>query len=275
MSTFKGKHVLITGGAKGIGFLMGKQLLEQHIQKLIIWDLDPQKLTAAVDKLQNHKNKISTYTVDVSNPDQVYQTAQKVLDDHTKLDILINNAGIVAGKMFHEQSREEIERTIRVNLLGAMHTTRAFLPHMIKQSAGYIVNIASAAALMPNPKMSVYASSKWGLTGWSESLRVELEQQDAGINITTVQPSYINTGMFEGVKPPLLTPLLDAEIIAGRIINAIEKNKIHLREPFMVKLLPFLKGVLPTRIFDFLAGKLFRVYNSMDNYENSSREEAF
>lgn len=275
MPTFKDKNVLITGGANGIGFLMGKQLLDQHIHKLIIWDVDSQSLTTAIDRLQSYKNKISTYTVNVSNPEQVYQAARKVLDDYPKLDLLINNAGIVTGKMFHKQSREEIERTIRVNLLGAMHTTRAFLPRMINQGSGHIVNIASAAGLMANPKMCVYAGSKWGLTGWSDSLRVELEQQESGINVTTVQPSYINTGMFEGVKPPMLTPVLNAEEISSRIINAIEKKKIHLREPFMVKLLPFLKGVLPTRIFDFLAGKLFRVYHSMDSFENRSGEKTF
>jgi short-subunit dehydrogenase len=119
---------------------------------------------------------------------------------------------------------------------------------------------------MANPKMSVYAGSKWGVIGWSESLRLELES-NSNINVTTVEPSYINTGLFKGVSPPLLTPLLDAEDIAKKIISAIQKDKIHLREPFMVKVLPFLKGILPTRAFDFVAGRLFQVYHSMDTFK--------
>lgn len=272
MSTFKDKYILITGGAKGLGFLMGRRALQRQAKKIIIWDIDSEGLNKAAEKLQSFGNKILTYKVNVAKPDQIYQTAQKVLNDIPRVDILINNAGIVVGKEFHTQSRKKIAQTIRINLLGAMHTTRAFLPQMLEHEHGHIVNIASAAGLMPNPKMSVYASSKWGMVGWSESLRIEQEQQKSGINVTTVEPSYINTGMFAGITSPMLTPVLDAQKLSERIIQAIEKNKIHLREPFMVKLLPFIKGVLPTKIFDFIAGKIFGAYHSMDTFENRSTE---
>jgi short-subunit dehydrogenase len=272
MSSIKGKHILITGGASGIGFLMGRQALNHGAQKLIIWDIDEQRLSEATDKLPSNSGQVHTYNVDVSDPDQVYQTASNVLEKHSRVDILINNAGVVTGKNFTQHSREDIENTIGVNLLAAMHTTRAFLPSMIDRQSGHIVNIASAAGLMANPNMSVYASSKWGMIGWSESLRIELNQQNAGIPVTTIEPSYINTGMFDGVKPPLLTPFLDANDIAGRIINAIEQNKIHLRAPFMVKLIPFLKGILPTKVFDFVAGRLFQVYHSMDTFKGRTSE---
>jgi hypothetical protein len=69
------------------------------------------------------------------------------------------------------------------------------------------------------------------------------------------------------VSPPVLIPLLDATDIAKKIIRAVQKDNIHLREPFMVKILPFLKGVLPTRVFDFVAGRLFQVYHSMDTFK--------
>jgi hypothetical protein len=114
--------------------------------------------------------------------------------------------------------------------------------------------------------MSVYAGSKWAVTGWSESLRIELEKMKKGVQVTTVQPGYIDTGMFEGVKAPLLTPILKPEKIALKIIRAVEKNKVTIRSPFMVKLTPFLKGVLPQRTFDFVAGKIFGVYSTMDSF---------
>ncbi len=267
MSSFKNKQILITGGAGGMGMIMGKRILKEDPSRLIIWDLDHNKLNNAENELSQYQEKILTCQVDVSVPDQIYQAAKAVLDQISHLDILINNAGIVVGKRFAEHSQDEVEQSINVNLLGMMHTTRAFLPGMIDRKSGHIVNIASAAGLMPNPQMTVYAGSKWGAIGWSESLRVELAQQQAGVNVTTVEPSYINTDMFKGVTPPLLTPILKAEEISDRIIKAIQQNKIHLRAPFMVKLLPFLKGILPTKVFDFLAGQCFQAYHAMDTFQ--------
>jgi len=266
MSAIKNKHILITGGASGIGRLMAQQMLKKQARKVIIWDIDNEKLDELSRKFSNHQHRLLTYPVDVSDPDQIYATAEKVLEQVAGIDILINNAGIVVGKPLADQSAKEIQRTIAINLLGVIHTARAFLPDMQRQGSGHIVNIASAAGLMGNPRMSVYAGSKWGIIGWSESLRLELEQQESGIRVTTVEPSFINTGMFAGVKPPLLTPLLEPIDIANKIIRAIDRNAVHLRAPFMVKFLPFLKGVLPTRAFDFVAGKLFRVYHSMDTF---------
>jgi short-subunit dehydrogenase len=266
MSTFKNKHILITGGAGGIGFLMGREALKHKARKLIVWDISEDNIANCRDLLSGYSDRLFTYPVDISDPDQVYQTAEQVLAKHRHIDILINNAGTVVGGDFSTHSRSNIERLIRINLLGTMHATRSFLDTMINRKKGHIVNIASAAGRMANPNMSVYAGSKWGLIGWSESLRLELKTHPH-INVTTVEPSYINTGLFEGVSPPALTPLLDAEKIAKKIISAVQKDKIHLREPFMVKILPFLKGILPTRMFDFVAGRLFQVYHSMDTFK--------
>ncbi|PAU95192.1 short-chain dehydrogenase [Aliifodinibius salipaludis] len=266
MSTFKNKHILITGGAGGIGFLMGREALKHDAKKLIIWDINEDNISESLASLSDYSERIFTYKVDISDPDQIYQSAEQVLAEHHHVDILINNAGTVVGGDFSDHSNGDIDKLIRINLLGTMHTTRTFLESMINRGQGHIVNIASAAGRMANPGMSVYAGSKWGVIGWSESLRLELES-NANINVTTVEPSYINTGLFEGVSPPVLTPLLDAEEISKKIIYAIQKDKIHLREPFMVKILPFLKGILPTRIFDFVAGRLFQVYHSMDTFK--------
>ena len=267
MSSFKNKTVLITGGASGIGLLMGKRVLEEKAAHLIIWDVNDKNINQAKKKLQKYRGQVDVHRVDIARPDEIQKAARQVAEQFSQVDFLINNAAIVAGKSFEEHSTEDINCTIAVNLTGAMHVTNAFLPAMIKNHSGHIVNIASAAGLMANPKMSVYAASKWGVIGWSESLRIELEQKQAGLRVTTVEPSYINTGMFAGVKPPLLTPLLEPEEISAAIIRAVQQNKILLRKPFMVKMIPLLKGILPSRMFDFIAGKLFSVYSSMDSFE--------
>lgn len=272
MSSFNDKYVLITGGAGGIGLLMGKRALSEGAEKLIVWDIDRHRLQQLPDHFANNSSRLQKYRVDVSDPDQIYEARKQLLSELPRIDILINNAGTVVGKRFAEQNPDEITRTISINLLGAMHTTRAFLPDMIQNDYGHIVNVASASGFLGNPQMSVYASSKWGMIGWSESLRLELKE-NKGVKITTIEPSFIKTGLFAGVTPPLLTPLLEPEDISRRIIEAVKKDKIHLRAPFMVKLLPLLKGALSTRMFDFVAGKLFGVYRSMDTFDGRENSE--
>ncbi|MFD2531318.1 SDR family oxidoreductase [Gracilimonas halophila] len=266
MSSFKNKIVLITGGASGIGLLMGQKSLERGAEKLIIWDVNEEALIKAASKLTRKGYSLSTDVVDVSDHQRVLKMTEKVLEEHGRVDIIFNNAGIVAGKNFEEHSMESIKKTMDVNSLGMMYVARAFLPSMKKHGDGYIINIASAAGLTPNPGMTVYAASKWAAVGWSESLNLELEKTGSSVKVLTVMPSYINTGMFAGVTAPLLMPLLDPDDITTKILDAVERGKARLREPFMVKLTPFIRGILPAKVYDFVAGKIFGVYGSMDSF---------
>ncbi|HET8865920.1 MAG TPA: SDR family oxidoreductase [Gracilimonas sp.] len=273
MSSFKNKIVLITGGARGIGLLMGEKSLARGANKLIIWDVDEKALQEAGSKLTKQGYTVVTDTVDVSDHESVLKSAKKVLKEHDRVDILFNNAGIVSGKDFDEHSMESIKKTMDVNSLGIMYVARAFLPEMIKNGDGYIINIASAAGLTPNPGMAVYAASKWAAVGWSESLNLELQKKGTPVKVLTVMPSYINTGMFAGVTAPLLMPLLDPDDITTKILDAVESGKDRLREPFMVKLTPFIRGVLPSKVYNFVAGKIFGVYNSMDTFTGRKKED--
>jgi short-subunit dehydrogenase len=273
MSSFKNKIVLITGGASGIGLLMGQKALDRGAEKLIIWDVNEEALLNAASILTKQGYSVSTYVVDVSDHQHVLKTAEKVLEEHGRVDILFNNAGIIAGKNFEEHSMESIKKTMDVNSLGMMYVARALLPSMKQQGGGYIINIASAAGLTPNPGMTVYAASKWAAVGWSESLNLELEKTGTSVKVLTVMPSYINTGMFAGVTAPLLMPLLDPDDITTKILDAVERGKVRLREPFMVKLTPLIRGILPAKVYDFVAGKIFGVYGSMDSFIGRKKKD--
>lgn len=272
MASFSGKTVLVTGGANGIGLLMGKKALERGAKHLVIWDIDEDQIIAAASGLMNAGYSVSTNVVDVSRPEQVSETAHKVLLDYDSVDILFNNAGIIVGKSFDEHTPEDISRTIGINAMGLMFVANAFLPAMMEKSKGHIVNITSAAGLTPNPGMAVYAASKWAAVGWSESLRLELKKGYPDIRVLNVMPSYINTGMFDGVKAPLMMPLLNPDTIVDKIIRAVERNKLHLKAPFMVKTTMFFRGVLPTALYDFIAGNIFKVYESMDTFTGRKNE---
>lgn len=267
MTKIKDRCVLITGGASGIGKLIAKRCLEAKAYKVILWDINEVNLLKTKSHFANLGYTVDVDVVDVSNLEDIEKAAKRVKDTYTTVDILFNNAGIVVGKPFVEHSHRDIAKTISINTSALMHIAKEFLPGMVDQCEGHLINIASASGLISNPNMSVYAASKWAVIGWSDSVRLEMERDKTGVKVTTVLPGYISTGMFDGVKAPLLTPILTPDFIVDKIMEGVRKNEVMLQEPFMVKSVPLLKGILPTRMFDFVAGKIFGVHSTMDTFK--------
>lgn len=266
MTKIRDKTILVTGAASGLGKLFALRCLEKGAKQAILWDINEAALNETSAQLERKGYNVHPYVVNVMNIEDIEWAAKDIANHVGKVDILFNGAGIVVGKSFVEHSDKEIQRTINVNVLGVMRVCKAFLPAMLAEDSGHIINIASAAGLVPNPNMSVYAASKWAVVGWSESLRLELEAMANEVRVLTVTPSYINTGMFDGVKAPLLTPMLTPNDVVNKIIRSVENNDIILRAPMIVNYVPFLRGVLPTRMFDFVADKI-GVYESMDAFK--------
>ena len=263
------KIVLITGGASGIGRIMGEMALKKGAKALVIWDINQANIDATIGELKAF-GKVVGYRVDVSNYEVVAKSYQQVKNEVGNVDILINCAGIItSNKTFDLCSPEEIDRTIQVNTLAPMYVARQVLPDMIARNSGHICNIASAGGMLANPKMSVYAASKWAAIGWSDSVRIELQDRKSQVRVTTIAPYYITTGMFDGVQSKVF-PLLNPEKVSERIIGAIEDNKKML---MLMKWIPqphhfirLLQGLLPMRVFDWLLGEVLGIYHTMDNF---------
>lgn len=269
IDTLAGATVLITGATMGMGRMYARLAVNDHAAHVILWDIDAKALEAAAADLRGAGSRIHTQVVDVGRLESIEAAAGHVRTGVGAPDILINNAGIVRGKYFWEHDqRTDIAATMDVNTLAPMHITREFLPAMIARGrTSRIVNVASAAGLLANPRMSVYAASKWAVNGWSDSLRLELEQ--AGhehINVTTFCPSYIKTGMFEGARGPLLAPLLEPGPVAERVWRAMKEGTPLLMVPWTVKLGAALRGLLPIAAWDTVAGRVFGVYKSMEHF---------
>ncbi len=263
MTQIAGKKVLVTGGAMGMGRLFAERCLERGAACVVLWDIDGARLATAAKEL-GEKGTVHIAVVNVSDPDAIIAAAEDTLRSIGPIQILFNNAGVVVGKSFGEHSHQDIERSVGVNVNGVMHVARAFLPSMFEARDGHIVNMASAAGLTPNPNMSVYAATKWAVLGWSESLRLELEPR--GLHVTTVCPSYVDTGMFEGAKAPMLTPILKPDNVVEQVLRGVESDRIILRLPGIVNLLPLLRGILPARLFDWIVGRGFGIYGSMERF---------
>lgn len=263
---FKGKTVLITGGASGIGKIMGRKVLERGARHLIIWDINEAGMNDVKAEFSSFKANVSGYKVDISKLGDIQENAQKVKSEIGDVDVLINNAGIVVGKYFHEHSHTDISRTMAINTDAIMHITLEFLPEMIQRNSGSVCNICSSAGLISNPKMSVYAASKWAAVGWSDSLRLEMEQLQKSISVTTIMPFFINTGMFDGVKSKLL-PILEPEPTSERIIKAIEKNTKMLAMPLPYWFIRLSQGGLPLTVFDWVMRNIFGIYDTMKDFK--------
>lgn len=269
LQTLAGSTVLITGAAMGMGKMYAQLAVKDHASHVILWDVNAELLAETARELEGKGSVIHTHVVDVSKLENIERAAEDVRAQSGPPDVLINNAGIVRGKYFWEHDqRADIAATMNINTLALMHITREFLPAMIERGRpSRIVNVASAAGLLANPRMSVYSSSKWAVIGWSDSLRLELTQ--AGhrhVAVTTFCPSYIKTGMFEGARGPLLTPLMEPQVVVERVWKAMKEGQPMLMMPWTVKLSTALRGVLPLAAWDVVAGRVFGVYKSMEHF---------
>lgn len=249
---------------------MGRMALERGAATLIIWDVNRTNLDLVLAEFATI-GAVRGYIVDIADTQAVAECYERVKRDVGRVDILINNAGIVtSNSTFDRLSIDEILRTMTINATAQMVVARQVLPDMIARNEGHICNIASAAGLIANPRMSVYAASKWAVVGWSDSLRIELHEAGSAVRVTTVTPYFINTGMFDGVRSRIL-PVLDPEYASRTIIRAIERNTdfkciIRMVVPLSMHFVRLMQGLLPTRLFDYLFGRVFGIFHTMDNF---------
>ena len=265
MTKIKNNCILITGGASGIGRIMGRMALEKGARQLVIWDIN-QTSIEATEKEFSQLGKVKGYRIDISDKEAVAKTFALTCKECGDIDILINCAGIItSNRSFAEMSQEEIDRTMAINASAPMTISLQALPSMLRRNHGHICNIASAAGFIANPKMSVYAASKWAMIGWSDSLRVELQEAKSNVHVSTIAPYYINTGMFDGVRSRII-PILKPEWVAKKILKAIEKNKKISSWPLGYHLIRTLQAILSLRGLDLLC-KVLGIYNALDHFK--------
>jgi short-subunit dehydrogenase len=256
MHTLDGKRVLITGAAAGIGRSLAQRFAAEG-SHLLLTDIDDARLRAAVDTLLADGHHAWAHALDVTDADQIRTLSDAVHEQVGPIDVLVNNAGVVFGGAFLDVPIESHITTLRVNTLGPIMLTHAFLPDLISREDAHLVNIASAAGYLAVPLLTTYAASKWAALGFSESIQAELvELGHRHVHVTAVCPGYVSTGMFEGATAPLLTPWLTPDQIADKVVEAVLHNRTHVREPFMVKTIPVLKGLLPETGVNAITQKL-------------------
>jgi len=192
----KDKAILITGGSRGLGLVMARQLIEAGA-RLAICARDEIVLELARIELEQQGGQVLALPCDVTDRSQVEQMVQQVRDRFGAIDILINNAGMdIVGPM-GEMTMQDYDDTMKLHFWAPLYTTYAVLPQMLQRQAGRIVNISSIGGKVIFPHMLPYCASKFALTGLSEGMRTELAKE--GIAVTTVCPGFIRTGVLDRV----------------------------------------------------------------------------
>ncbi|HSV40179.1 MAG TPA: SDR family NAD(P)-dependent oxidoreductase [Nocardioidaceae bacterium] len=275
MKTVSGKLVLITGAAMGMGKMFAQRAVEEGAAGVILWDLNESALKETAEELRTAGGTVHEYVVDVSSRVAVADAAGRVRAEVGDPEIVLNNAGIVRGnKYFWECDPSDSELTIQVNSLAPMYVAHEFLPGMIAADGECrLVNIASSAGFVANPRMASYAASKWAAIGFSDSVRIELEQAGHDhVKITTVCPYYVKTGMFDGAKAGLLLPLLEPEDVVNTTWKRMKKGSAFVIMPKTVLLNESIKGLVPTPLRDLLVGKVFGVHKTMDDFKGRPQD---
>ncbi|WP_327098410.1 SDR family oxidoreductase [Nocardia vinacea] len=269
LDTVADKKVLVTGAAMGLGKLFAERAVREGAAAVVLWDINETALKETAVELSGRGVAIHHYVVDVSAQDAISEAAAAVRADVGDIDILINNAGIVRGNSYFWETtdRADIDKTMAINSLAPMYITLEFLPAMVRGTGtARVMTIASSAGLVSNPRMSVYAASKWAALGWSDSVRIELEQAGHDhVQITTVCPTYINTGMFNGAKGFLFTPILEQDDVVDASWREMKAGTALVILPWTSRLNKALSGLLPIKLRDLFLNSV-GVYHSMDEF---------
>jgi uncharacterized protein len=215
----KSKTVLISGGNSGLGFEIAKQLVKKNYQ-VIILGKDKNKLIQATKKLASAS--VSYLVCDLRSVRNIKKIESKLLE----VDILINCAGIIAYQPLEKQDQENILDIINVNLLGTILLTKAVYPSMKKRNEGTILNVSSTSGLPTggSASQSVYIASKFGVTGFTDALKKDVEAEKINIKVLGFYPGGMNTKLFAKSGTPKDTSnFMDPKEVAKIAVFMIER----------------------------------------------------
>ena len=199
MKDFEGKVAAVTGAASGIGRALAVELARRRCH-VAISDVDTDGLDRTAAMARRSGVDVSTWELDVADRQAVHAWADKVVAEHGTVNLVVNNAGVALGATVEGMSYDDFDWLMGVNFWGVVHGTKAFLPHLRSAGEGHIVNISSVFGLIGIPSQSAYNAAKFGVRGFTEALRVELDMQGGAVSCTTVHPGGIKTNIARSAR---------------------------------------------------------------------------
>ena len=233
---------VVTGGSSGIGAAVAR-LLTGRGWHCVLLARGPERLAAVADELGAEQE-----VCDVGDRGAVEQTAAAIIARHSKIDLLVNNAGIPGHAGFLDAEPERIENVARINYLGGVWCVRAFLPALEAARPAHVVNVVSVAGTVSGAGTSgLYTASKHAQLAFSRSVSAELAPR--GIRVHTVLPGFVETEGFpqRHVLPRLAHPfVIEAEDVANAVLRAVERNQREVHVPRYYRVATLAQAITPS-----------------------------
>jgi NAD(P)-dependent dehydrogenase (short-subunit alcohol dehydrogenase family) len=266
--TLRDKVVLITGGSRGLGLVLARHICVQG-GKVAVLARDPEELARAKADLTARGGKVLTVECDLLDGDQIQAAVRKVIDRFGRIDILINNAGIIEVGPLDHMTRDDFDRAMRLHFWAPYELVSQIVPEMRLWGGGRIVNISSIGGKVAVPHFAPYSASKFALTGFSDAIRTELARDN--IQVTTVAPGLMRTGshvnaQFKGnhdtefawfyasAGAPLIS--MGADRAARKILAACRRGQPSLTLTFAAR-----GAILGNALFPNLTGYIMKFVN--------------
>ena len=256
---FTNKVVIITGASSGIGKASALKFAKKNA-KVVLVARRKEKLLQVEKEISQYTNSTLVCQCDVSNKSQVKEMSDTVIDTFGRIDVLVNNAGFVIYGKVVDLTIEEIESQMETNYFGMIYCTKNFLPHMIEQGQGHIVNVASVGASFGVPGIASYCATKFAMLGFSEGLKHELH--GTGVDVTVVSPIMVVTSLFdhpsfENFSKQSTITILKPETVANAILKAAKSSKLEIVVPSLANAAIWSKHNFPFLINPII-GNAFR-----------------
>jgi NAD(P)-dependent dehydrogenase (short-subunit alcohol dehydrogenase family) len=254
---FNGRVALVTGGSRGLGLLIAREL-GRHGAKVVIAARDEDELSRAKHDLLVRGIEVTTVVTDLATPTEAGRVVQTCVSAYGHLDVLINNAGVITVGPFDALSDADFDDAMAVHFRAPLYMLRAALPHLRNAGGGRIVNVSSIGGKVGVPHLAAYCASKFALTGFSQAVRAELAREN--ILVTTVCPGLMRTGSvfnawFKGrhrqefawfaIAGSLPLVSIDANRAAARIVDAARHGDAEVVITWSAKLAAAAAGLAP------------------------------
>jgi len=214
---YSDKVAAITGAASGIGRALAQRLAAAGCH-VALSDVDETGLARTRDTVEKAASgvQVTTRRVDVADRAAMFAWAEEVADQHGRVNLVFNNAGVAHVGSVVESSLEDLEWLMNINFWGVAHGTKAFLPHLQRAGDGHVVNISSVFGIIGIPNQSAYNAAKFAVRGYTEALRQELDMMGGGVSATSVHPGGIDTNISR----------------SGRVVERLASSKSKLDANF-------------------------------------------
>ncbi len=252
MDFWKDKVIFLTGASSGIGEALAYATAERGAVLGLVARRED-LLKTIKHKIEKNGGTARYFDCDVTEKEKLCSAAESLRNEFGKIDIMIANAGIGGNnKETRNLEAEAVAKVININLLGAVNSVAAVLPHMLEQKSGQLVAISSLAGFRGLPKSAAYSASKAGMTVFFESIRLDVQHK--GVSVTIIQPGFIKTPLTSGRanKMPFIMELEDSIPL---FLDAIENQKKFAAFPWTLATLVRLGRIFPAWLYDRIAGR--------------------